>query len=214
VRLGTEGLSGPIRIGMPVDVGRMRLVPLLDRFMAEHPHIDIDLQLTDERTDLVASGLDLAIRHGRLLDSSLIVRTLAPSRRLVCASPAWFAANDTPRDPSELSERECLVMRFGGELDNLWPFEIDGRPTMIAVRGRRIANDGQQIREWCVAGHGHALKAKRDVAADIAAGRLATCLGEFAIEPAALQILYPSALALPRRVRRRIDHLVEAFAGE
>lgn len=85
IRLGVEKVSGPIRLSAPSDLGRNQLVPLLDGFLAKNPNVTIDLTLSDGYVDLVGQGLDLAIRYGALADSTLKVRKLAESRRIVCA---------------------------------------------------------------------------------------------------------------------------------
>jgi DNA-binding transcriptional LysR family regulator len=85
-----EKISGPIRLSAPIDLGRSYLVPILDAFLAEHPEVTIDLNLTDGYANLVGQGQDLAIRYGELADSTLRVKRLVENRRIVCASPAYL----------------------------------------------------------------------------------------------------------------------------
>lgn len=211
VRDGVDHLSGLIRLSAPSDLGRTRIIPVIDRLIAQHPDIQIDLQLTDARTDLIARGLDLAIRTGDLADSTLKARKLGNRRRLVCAAPDYFERNGVPEHPEELAQHNCLQMRFGTELDNAWPFVVDGKPTRVMVRGNRIIDDGLEVRRWCVAGHGLAYKSEWDVADDLAKGRLISCLDEFEPPPAAVQVIYSPSAHLPGRVRCLIDALVETF---
>ena len=77
IRLGTEVISGPIRLSAPVDLGRRCIVPIVDAFLEQHPAVTIDLNLTDGYVDLVGQGLDFAIRHGVLADSTLRAKSLA-----------------------------------------------------------------------------------------------------------------------------------------
>lgn len=211
IRLGTEKVSGPIRLSAPEDLGRSRVVPILDNFLAEHPDVTIDLNLTDGYVDLVAQGLDFAVRHGLLADSSLRARSLGDNRRIVCASPAYLAAHGTPRHPDDLAHHDCIIMRFGQNLDHEWPFIIDGQPRRRTVRGRRIANDGGLVREWCCAGHGLALKSIHDVEADLASGALQEVLQPFTAGTTALQIVYAPSAVQPRRVRLLIEKIATAF---
>ncbi|PZP28224.1 MAG: LysR family transcriptional regulator [Roseateles depolymerans] len=214
VRRGATTLSGPIRLSAPVDLGRVRLVPILDRFLEAHPEVSIDLNLTDGFVDLVGQGMDFAVRYGALADSSLKSKPVADSHRVVCAAPAYLARHGRPEHPDELSRHDCLVMRFGGAIDRIWHFRLDGRPHAVTVRGRRVANDGALVRQWCLQGLGLCMKSVWDVRADLDAGRLVEVLAPFATPPSPLQIVYPAALAQPQRVRRLIDTIAEQLPQE
>ncbi|MDB5726703.1 MAG: bacterial regulatory helix-turn-helix, lysR family protein, partial [Novosphingobium sp.] len=154
VRLGSETISGPIRLSAPEDLGRRRIMPLVDDFLAAHKEVTIDLNLTDGYVDLVGQGVDLAVRHGTLADSSLRSKPIGENRRLVCAAPAYLHAHGTPQHPDELARHDCIVMRFGQNIDQEWPFRVDGQPYAVSVGGRRIANDGGLVRQWCKQGFG------------------------------------------------------------
>lgn len=212
VRLGAEKISGLIRLSAPEDLGRRRIVPILDAFLAEHAEVSIDLNLTDGYVDLVAQGLDFAIRHGVLADSSLRARQLGDNRRIVCASPDYLARAGAPSHPNDLAAHDCIVMRFGQNLDHEWPFVIDGEPKRVMVWGRRIANDGGLVRQWCLEGHGLALKSIRDVDADIASGALIEVLKPYAVSSTALQLVYAPSAVQPRRVRLLIDAIADALS--
>ena len=95
-----EKISGPIRLSAPIDLGRSYVVPTLDAFLAEHPEVTIDLNLTDGYVDLVGQGQDFAIRYGELADSTLRVKRLAENRRIVCASPAYLATGELRNTPT------------------------------------------------------------------------------------------------------------------
>jgi len=209
VRDGAESLTGPIRLSAPSDLGRARVLPVIDRLLAEHPGIGVDVELTDGRVDIVARGFDLVIRAGAMADSTLRARPLGTHRRRVCAAPAYLERHGVPSHPTELIEHNCLLMRFGADLDNAWPFAVDGEPMRVLVRGNRTVDDGGVVRQWCVAGHGLALKSEWDVAEDLAEGRLVSCLDDFAPPPTPIQIVLPSTTHLPRRVRRLVEALVD-----
>lgn len=214
VRLGVEQLSGPVRISAPFDLGRHRVARILDSFMALHPEITVELLLSDGYVDLVGQGFDLGVRFGVLKDSSLKVRKLGPTRRLVCASPDYLARHGAPQHPEDLAGHNCLLMRFGETIDQEWPFMIDGKRRTFFVRGNRLANDGELVRRWCCEGHGVALKADWDIREDLAAGRVIELLAPFEAAQSPLHVIYPGGRKLPRRVRALIDFLVERFAAE
>lgn len=211
VKYGIERVAGRIRLSAPFDLGRTRIAAVLDAFQAAHPAVTFDLHLHDGYVDVAAQGLDLAIRFGDLADSSLKSRRLTSSRRLVCAAPTYLASHGTPERPSDLALHNCLLMRFGGEIDRIWPFRVEGRIEQHVVRGNRAANDGALVREWAVAGHGIVRKSEWDVAEDIAAGRLVPILQPFAMPGVALQAVYPEGRADQRRIRLLLDELVRMF---
>jgi DNA-binding transcriptional LysR family regulator len=212
IRLGVDRISGSIRLSAPIDLGRQRLVPALDAFMAEHPEVTLELVLSDGYVDLAAQGIDLALRLGDLKNSSMRAVRLGPNRRVVCASPAYLAQRGTPQRPAELHHHNCLLMRFGAGVDCEWAFVEGGRRSVQVVNGNRIANDGGLVRQWCLQGHGIALKSEWDVHDDLRAGRLLALLVPFESPPNTLQLLYLGGAAMPRRVRALIDALVAAFA--
>ncbi|MEJ5021173.1 LysR family transcriptional regulator [Ochrobactrum vermis] len=205
IKLGTETISGPIRLSVAEDLGRTHIVPIVDAFLAEHPNVTVDLHLSDGYVDLVGQGFDFAIRHGVLVDSSLRSRSLGTNRRLVCASPAYLQENGTPLHPNDLTAHDCLIVRFGQDLYAEWPFRIGGEIRHVMVRGRRAANDGGLVRDWCVAGQGIALKSFLDVEMDLASGVLVEILKEFSPGNTDLRIVYPAGSVQPRRVRLLID---------
>lgn len=211
IKYGTERVAGPIRLSAPVDLGRTRIAPVLEAFQATHPHVTFDLHLHDGYVDIAGQGLDLAIRFGDLADSNLRARRLTSSRRLICAAPAYLDRCGTPEQPSDLVRHNCLLMRFGTEIDRLWPFQIDGRVERHAVRGNRVVNDGALVREWAVAGHGIVRKSEWDVAEDIATGRLVPILQPFAMPGLALQAVFPEGRADQRRIRLLLNEMVNAF---
>ncbi|WP_306026845.1 LysR family transcriptional regulator [Stappia sp. MMSF_3263] len=213
IRHGTERISGPIRMTAPEDLGRRRIVPILDAFLERHPDVTVDLDLTDGYVDLVGRGLDLAVRHGMLADSALRARPLGQNRRVVCAAPAYLEVHGTPGHPDDLAGHDCILMRFGGNLDREWPFVIDGETRKIAVRGRRIANDGGLVRQWCREGRGIALKSIRDVDEDLATGALVELLADYSSGSTGLQIVYPPAAVQPCRVRVLIECLATELSA-
>jgi DNA-binding transcriptional LysR family regulator len=211
IRLGAQSLSGPIRISTPSDIGRTLVSAEIGRFLAAHPAITVELSLSDGYVDVVGQGFDIALRFGAVMDSSLRVRTLKPRRRVVCAAPAYLERHGTPTQPADLQEHNCLVMRFGAHLDNLWRFGPDSQPQIVAVRGNRIANDGALVRQWCLAGHGIILKSELDVGPDIKAGQLVELLADHAQPASPLQMLFPPSRAQPRRVRALAEQLAQMF---
>lgn len=211
IQLGSEKISGPIKLSAPKDFGRHRIVPIIDGFLAEHSQVTVDLNLTDGYVDLIGQGLDFAIRQGVLADSTLRSKLIGENRRVVCAAPAYLEANGIPQSPDDLAQHECIIMRFGQNIDREWPFLVDGQAHKVTVHGRRIVNDGGLVRQWCKEGYGIALKSSRDVEDDVKTGVLVEILKEYSAGHTALQIVYPKSAVQPRRVRMLIERIAGAF---
>ncbi|MEN6079825.1 LysR family transcriptional regulator [Chromobacterium piscinae] len=205
-------LSGVIRLSAPSDLGRNRLLDCLDRFGAEHPAVHFSLSLSDTPADLIGDDIDLAIRYGQPADSSLVARQLAASRRVVCAAPALLERLGVPSRPQDLATLPTLTLMTGHGPMNEWRYRDMGEARTLRLERARQSNDGEVLRRWAVQGLGFAYKSQLDIAADLAAGRLATVLDDYFTEPAPLHLLYPGHRLQPARIRRLIDFLLEQFA--
>lgn len=208
IRHGVAAISGPIRLTAPLDLGRNTVLPLLDAFTEQHPGVMLDLELTDGYLDVVGGAFDIAIRFGNLEDSSLRLRNIGPNRRIACASPAYLARHGAPHCPADLKQHECLVMRFGANVDREWAFLVNGRQEKVRVAGRRTANSGELVREWCKAGYGIARKSEWDVRMELRSGTLVEVLKEYSLTNSNLQLLLPPGREAPQRVRMLADHLI------
>lgn len=211
IRHGAETLSGPIRISAPVDIGRNIVADEIDRFLSENPAITIDLILSDGYLDIVGEGIDIALRFGAITDSTLRTRSLVRRKRLVCAAPEYLEKFGTPLKPVDLKKHNCLLMRFGNNLDNVWHFGPNNMKQLVTVSGNRIANEGALVRQWCLAGYGIVLRSELDVGADIKKGNLVELLSDYASPPKPLQMLFPPSRAQPRRVRALANQLATMF---
>ncbi|MEM6578530.1 MAG: LysR family transcriptional regulator [Pseudomonadota bacterium] len=207
IRHGAETLSGLIRISAPVDLGRSFISQAISTFADENPAVSFELSLSDGYVDLVGQGFDMAVRFGNVTDSTLRVRSLGTFQRLVCAAPAYFEKHGTPQSPDDLKDHDCLVMRFGETLDNVWEFGEGPNRRRMTVRGSRVVNDGWLIRSWALAGNGIVLKSELDVAEDIRTGSLVPVLSEHLPPPNPLQMMFPPGRAQPHRVTAFADHL-------
>ncbi|WP_413728281.1 LysR family transcriptional regulator [Sodalis sp. RH19] len=212
IRSGTQKISGPIKITAPVDLGQTRVVPILDRFLAQHPDVTIDLNLTDSFVDLVSQGIDFAIRYGKFSNTTLKAKPIGENRRLICGSPNYLHHRGIPLHPDDLLHHECIMMRFMQGIDRIWSFQANGAPYAVSVNGQRTTNNGQLIKQWALQGQGLCKKSIWDVQADLAAGRLVEVLAPYALSPTALHIVYPPARVQPRRVARLIDVIVQELA--
>lgn len=212
IKHGMDRVSGPLKIAAPQDLGSNLISDIVDKFALANPDVQISLLLNDENIDLAAQGIDVAIRLGRMKDSTIRIRKLADNRRLIVASPAYLERHGTPSHPDDLHQHNCLIMHWGMSIDREWSFKVNGRKKKITVSGNRSANSGAQVKKWCLAGHGIAFKSIWDVKPFIKSGALIELLADYQVQQdSAVQLLYSSGNKPPRRVRAFIDFLVEHF---
>jgi DNA-binding transcriptional LysR family regulator len=199
-----RGASGLLRITAPAAFGRKVVTPLVPDILAANPELRIDLQLTDAVVDIVGAGIDVAVRIGRLRDSTLIARRLAPNPRRLCASPAYVARAGRPEQLADLAAHDCLTLT--GQTH--WPFEAGGRRREVRVNGPLSSSSIEAVRVACCGGLGLALLSAWDVADDLAAGRLvALALADAEPEELAIWAVYPTARLIPPKVHAFIEAL-------
>lgn len=201
--------SGPIKVTMPCGFGRRYIAPHVPAFLERYPDIQVRLDLTDRLVDLIEEQVDLAIRIAALEDSSSIVRTLAPNRRMIVGAPAYFARHGRPAVPDGLLQHNCLLLRFPGSQQYRWTLDTPDGPVTLPVAGSMDASNGEVLRDWCLAGQGLALKSLWEVWEDLRDGRLEAVLTDCPPPGHSITALYPHSRHLPIRVRVFIDYLVE-----
>jgi len=207
-----EALAGEVHLAAPLDLGRSVLSPMLEPLLSRHPRLRVVMHLSDSMHDLTRERVDLAVRYGVLQDSSLVARPLATTRRLAVASPAYLERHGVPRHPHDLDAHNCLALNLRSRPEVRWTFHRAGESLTVRVHGNRVADDGGLVREWAVAGLGIAFKARLDVLADLAAGRLVEVMPDWSSDTFPLQAILPTHRHLPLRVRGVLDELVARFA--
>jgi DNA-binding transcriptional LysR family regulator len=210
-RHGSE-LRGTLRIAAPLSFALLHLKPALLDFMTAHPELEVNLDMDDRIVDLVQGGYDMALRIGRLPDSTLIARRLAPSRIVVCASPAYLVERGRPEHPEDLSNHECLIYTGAARSDQ-WSFQIDGRWTAVPVHGRLQTNNGDMLLAAAIAGWGVALLPSFIVGAALENGDLTCLLHRYPTLDGAIHAVYPASRQVSRRVRVFCDFLAERIGN-
>jgi DNA-binding transcriptional LysR family regulator len=199
---GRMQVHGVLRLAASSDLGRNLLVPWLDAFEAQHPQVRFRLQLSDRMANVYSDPVDAAFRYGEPPDSNLVALPVAPdNRRVLCASPAYLAQRGMPQMPQALADHDCLCFMLGQDVNDRWSFWQGGIETIVRVRGGHIANDGDVVRRWAVAGRGVAYKAHIDVADDLAHGRLVALCTDWLTEPVPLYIVLPDRRQLTPALR-------------
>tara|TARA_R110000751_G_scaffold71441_6_gene144840 strand:+ start:4756 stop:5655 length:900 start_codon:yes stop_codon:yes gene_type:complete len=211
VRSSTENPRGHLRISAPMSFGLNRLSVLLPQFAKLYPDISIDLSMSDAFTDLVEGGFDLAIRGGRLEDSSLKARKLMDIERQVFASPDYLDKMGFPAGPSDLASHACLIYT-GSSTPDVWRLEKDDRRESVPVNGTYRVNSSLAIRDAAIAGLGLAFLPDFYTLAAHADGRLLDALPGWKGEKQTLYAVYPAHRQTSRKLRLFVDFLIDAFA--
>ena len=204
-------LSGRLRVSLPVVFGTLFISPWIPRFLSEHPKLELDLTFDDRYANLMDEDLDVLIRVGVAVDSSLKARTLGRSTRRVVASPAYVDEFGVPKTPQDLDAH--WVVRHSSALRNEpWIFRKNRQTLRVPVRARLFANNSLALMEAAKAGVGVALLADWLVDPDIAAGHLVTLLDDFRAPPAPIQALMAPGRVSHPRVRAFVDGVASALA--
>lgn len=218
LQTGRETFKGPLKITATIDVGRQHVTTVLKSFIQQHKEVEPYLHLTDYVINVIEEDFDLAIRYGQASDGDLIVRKLANSRRMLCASPKYLEQNGEPKLPNDLNNHDCLVIVIDTEPLTTWNFYKDNETQSININPSRSCNNGEVIRQWAIDGEGIAMKSYIDIAADLKAGRLVTVLDQHMKDfnlygqNADLHVVCPSRKYVPHRVSAFIDELTEYFS--
>lgn len=204
-------LSGPVRLTAPMSLGLACLGEVLASFLSQHPQVTVDVVLSDARCDLVAEGIDLALRIGALDDSSLLSQTVVPVPMLLAASPAYLAAHGVPGHPHQLAAHRLLG--YGHDQRNAVVRFVDAAGERIAVTpsGPMFANNGDLMLPLLLAGQAMALLPRFIVSRHIATGVLVPVMSDWTAHQTMLHLVSPPSRLRPHRVTALAAHLVAAL---
>ena len=209
---GKHELTGRLNITAPSSFGNHVLIHVLADFQKQHPQLQLCLDLNDQNVDLVATGMDVAIRIGILKDSSLIAKPLSTNPRLLCASPEYVQQHGVPQTPADLIQHRCLLQQHSHGLTNKWSlFTAKNTIEPVSVQGYFVSNSGEAIRQACLHGMGIGNFSLWHVTDDLAQGRLQSVLTSHTVEPSTLYLLYPARHLLPLKVQLLSEFLQAHF---
>jgi DNA-binding transcriptional LysR family regulator len=198
--------KGRLNLTAPVTYGENRIAPLINDFVARYPELEVDLTLTNQMLDLVSEGYDLAIRLGRLEDSTMMAKRLASRTHHVCASPDYLAARGAPHTLSELDQHNCLQ----GTLD-YWRFQEGVKPRHIRVTGNLRCNSGSSLVDAALKGVGIIQLPDYYVRSHLETGQLVPMLDRFRAPDDGIWAIYPHNRHLSPKVRLLLEHLGEGL---
>ncbi len=204
---------GRVRVAVPMSFGVRHVAPLLPRFLAAYPDVDVELAASDALVDLVGGGFDVALRIASLEDSSLRARRLCAVRRLLVAAPAYVDRRGAPGHPRELQDHACLLYT-GLATPELWRFRHATQGDYgVPVAGPIRADNADLLAPALAAGVGIALQPEFMVWEDLRAGRLVELLGEWSAPAIALHLVTPPGAVRPLRVTVLLDFLASELAA-
>lgn len=207
-------VSGQLRVSTSVAFGRRVLTPLVLRFMAEHPEVTVDLSFDDRYVNLVEQGVDVAIRMGRLADSSLGARYLGVNPWVLVGSHDYLRRQGVPEVPQDLARHACLVYS-SVQGDDLWQFtDAHGVGVSVPVRGPLRSNNLSAVLAAARAGLGLAVLPCYVARESLAEGHLRTVLDDCRLPVQEMHAVFPSPKLLPGKVAGFIAFLQEALKGE
>lgn len=204
---------GRVRLALPLSFGLERLMPVLLDFAQAQPHVELLLNFSDQRSNLIEQGMDLAVRITADLQPGDIVRKLGECRLLTTAAPAYLALHGEPQHPAQLQHHECLVYSVTSSTSN-WSYQVDGKLQSFPVRGRLMADNGLALLQASARGMGICLQPDFLANAFVARRESVEILHAFAPPALGIYAVLPSNRYIPHRVGVLIEHLAQALRND
>lgn len=208
-----RGVGGTLRVSTSVAFGRRVLVPLAMSYMREHPGLTVDLSFDDRYVNMVEQGIDLAVRMGRLADSTLGARYLGRNPWVMVAAPAYLKAHGAPKQPRDLAQHACLIYSTV-QGDDRWMFTgPDGKEQVVAVRGPLRSNNLSALLAGAREGLGIAILPWYVARESVADGSVRPILERYTLPTQEIHAVFPSPKLVPGKVSSFIEHLRGALEG-
>jgi DNA-binding transcriptional LysR family regulator len=203
---GASNLTGRLRVDMPSNMAKMRVIPRLPELLAQHPQLQVEISSTDRRVDVIREGFDCVVRVGKLSDSSLIARPLGKLELLNCVSPDYIAQFGTPQTLDDLANHQLVhyVTTLGSKSPG-FEYTEEGDVKLIAMAGNITVNNSDAYSAACLAGFGIAQIPRIGAQDYLAQGKLVEVLKNYRAESMPVSLIYPNRRNLSRRVQVFMD---------
>lgn len=199
-------LRGKLRLALPLSFGLNRLVPELLRFAEAHPNIELSLDFSDRRVDLIEDGFDLAVRITSRLQPGDVARKLGECQLVTVASPDYVRRHGAPQHPRELAQHTCLV--YANDVEKTtWLYHEGDQELSVAVQGRLAANNGDALVQAAAQGMGITRQPDFIVQSHLNAARVQPLLTAYQGAPLGIYAILPSNRFIPLRVAAVMDFL-------
>jgi DNA-binding transcriptional LysR family regulator len=203
-----SGLAGKLCVAAAVTFARIHLMPRLPEFMAQHRDLEMEIVLDDRIIDLVQEGIDVALRMGKLADSSLTARRIARCRHVVLGTPAYFERAGAPATPGDLAAHQAVIYEQSGG-GAVWPFRREGAELTVALRGQLHVSAAEGVRAAVLANAGIAVISEWMFAPEIVDGTVTAVLQDWELPPMNLWAVFPAGRTPTAKARIFAD-FVEA----
>lgn len=207
----SQGLSGHIKISVPTISGELLLAEAIADFCQKYPNISVDMRLENNFVNLVEEGLDLAVRTGKLEDSSLIAKPLIQSNWVLCCSPSYIQKHGEVSTLEALKTHNCLAYTYQAQGSFDWRFTKDGVEETVRISGSLATNNAQALRKAALAGFGIVYVPRCCVYKDLQQGTLRTILTDFKPRQLGVYAIYPFTKHLPEKLKLLIEHIKQAY---
>jgi LysR family transcriptional activator of dmlA len=210
--------KGLLRVNATLGFGRSHVAPAISRFVAKHPQVSAQLQLSVTPPPLTDDTFDVCIRFGEPPDTRVVARRLATNRRLLCAAPAYLASRGMPMTPHDLTRHNCIGIRQGDEAYGVWRL-TSGRGAArkteaVRINGTLTTNDGEIAVKWALEGHGILMRAEWDIKQYLAEGSLVQVLPEHDTPNADIFAVYSQRHQMSNRIRAFVDFIAADLRSE
>ncbi len=205
----SQNPQGTVQVTAPLGVGKRLIAPLIPEFVDLYPDVSVRLRLSDRKVDLLEDGLDVALFIGQQPDSNLKLRKIIDTPRILCAAPSYLEKHGVPQTPDDLSDHNCLLLRYPRSPEWFWTLSTSQGPKRMDVSGSYDSDDGDVLTEWACAGRGIINKPRFEVVEQLRDGTLVEILSETPPEPAIFGCLYPHRRWQDYKVRLFIDFLLK-----
>jgi DNA-binding transcriptional LysR family regulator len=202
-------LSGRLRVSAATTFARLHVVPHLPAFLKANPDLEIDVILDDRVIDLVAEGVDMALRMGELPDSAAVARKLASGRRSVIATPAYLERCGIPQSPAELGSHQALIY---SQASSGWTFKRGSAETSVSVHGRVRVSAAEGLRAAVLADMGLTIASDWMFSPELESGAVRRVLEAWALPTIDLWAVFPTGRLASAKARTFATFVEEVLA--
>ena len=203
-----QGLvEGDLRLSAPSDLGRSVLLPWVNEFMALHPKINLKLHISDSNIDFFRDPIDIAVRYGVPIDSSMYGYKICDVPIVLCAAPSYLERFGTPVVPDDLTAHNGLCFQVHGSVHDTWHFSNETEVFKVKMACDRSTNDSELVKRWCVDGHGLAQKSILEMADELLAGNVQMLLPDYSKTTIELWLICPSRKLITPMMRLFREHI-------
>ncbi|WDE05866.1 LysR family transcriptional regulator [Thalassomonas viridans] len=201
--------KGTLKVSCPVSFGLSHVRPVLAKFLAANPKVNLELDLSDRKVDIIAEGFDVVIRGSmQLEDSSLISRHLLSSYGVTVASPDYLATYGTPQHPGELADHQIITYSYLKTPD-IWEYQTEqGQDIAVKVKGRVLTNSPEMELELALSGQGITRMPMFNLGNKLETGELVSLFDDYRKLPINIHLVYPSRKHMAAKVRHFIDFVI------